>query len=181
MLLNETDPSKALPHKLRETVDAIRKFGSRSAHPIDDKTTLQVIDVEPHEAEWCVEIGLSNSHVKYARVSAVHPDARHRSSSQPFTRSMSRRSMATTCARFHYRCAKQTWHGCWRGGWMGSSSSRSKWVWGRPVSGAACKFGLEGLVSKRRDSVYRSGRSPSWVKVKNRSHPAIQRFKDAFA
>jgi hypothetical protein len=92
MLLNETDPSKALPHKLRETVDAIRKFGSRSAHPIDDKTTLQVIDVEPHEAEWCVEIGLSNSHVKYARVSAVHPDARHRSSSQPFTRSMSRRS-----------------------------------------------------------------------------------------
>lgn len=46
---------------------------------------------------------------------------------------------------------------------------------------AACRFGLEGLVSKRRDSVYRSGRSPSWVKVKNRSHPAIQRVKDAFA
>jgi hypothetical protein len=26
LLLNETDPRKALPHKLRETVDAIRKF-----------------------------------------------------------------------------------------------------------------------------------------------------------
>ncbi len=55
MLLNETDPKKALPHKLRETVDAIRNFGNFSAHPIDDKTTLQVIDVEPHEAEWCLE------------------------------------------------------------------------------------------------------------------------------
>lgn len=53
--LNEPDPKKALPHKLRETVDAIRNFGNFSAHPIDDKTTLQVIDVEPHEAEWCLE------------------------------------------------------------------------------------------------------------------------------
>jgi hypothetical protein len=44
LLLNETDPKKALPHKLRETVDAIRNFGNFSAHPIDDKTTLQVIE-----------------------------------------------------------------------------------------------------------------------------------------
>src|SRR6478752_3859014 len=34
----------------------------------------------------------------------------------------------------------------------------------------ACLIGLEGLVSKRRDSLYRAGRSPNWVKVKNRSH-----------
>jgi hypothetical protein len=56
LLLNETDPKKALPHKLRETVDGIRNFGNFSAHPIDDKTTLQVIDVDPHEAEWCLQI-----------------------------------------------------------------------------------------------------------------------------
>ncbi len=56
LLLNETDLAKALPHKLRMTVDGIRNFGNFSAHPIDDKTTLQVIDVEPHEAEWCLEI-----------------------------------------------------------------------------------------------------------------------------
>lgn len=56
LLLNETDPKKALPHKLRETVHAIRNFGNFSAHPIDDKTTLQVIDVDPEEAEWCLEI-----------------------------------------------------------------------------------------------------------------------------
>jgi bifunctional non-homologous end joining protein LigD len=46
---------------------------------------------------------------------------------------------------------------------------------------AACSFGLEGLVSKRRDRPYRSGRSPDWVKVKNRQHPAIERVKEAFS
>lgn len=55
LLLNEADPKKALPHRLRETIDGIRNFGNFSAHPIDDKTTLQVIDVDPHEAEWCLE------------------------------------------------------------------------------------------------------------------------------
>jgi bifunctional non-homologous end joining protein LigD len=38
----------------------------------------------------------------------------------------------------------------------------------------ACKFGLEGLVSKRRDRPYRAGRSPDWIKVKNRAHPAME-------
>jgi len=27
----------------------------------------------------------------------------------------------------------------------------------------ACKMGLEGIVSKRKDSPYRSGRSPDWL------------------
>jgi hypothetical protein len=40
LLLNETNPVKALPCRLRVTVDAIRNFGKFSAHPIDDKTTL---------------------------------------------------------------------------------------------------------------------------------------------
>jgi Domain of unknown function (DUF4145) len=55
-LLDETDPKKVLPRPVHETVDAIRNFGNFSAHPISDKTSLQVIDVEPHEAEWCLEI-----------------------------------------------------------------------------------------------------------------------------
>jgi len=46
---------------------------------------------------------------------------------------------------------------------------------------AACNMGLEGLVSKRRDRPYRAGRSPDWVKVKNRTHPAMERVKEAFA
>ena len=35
---------------------------------------------------------------------------------------------------------------------------------------AACRMGLEGLVSKRRDRPYRGGRSKDWIKVKNRKH-----------
>jgi bifunctional non-homologous end joining protein LigD len=46
---------------------------------------------------------------------------------------------------------------------------------------AACNMGLEGLVSKRVDRPYRGGRSPDWIKIKNRKHPAMERVMDAFA
>lgn len=46
----------ALPRGLADNVDAVRNFGNFSAHRINDKTTFQVIDVEPEEAEWCLEI-----------------------------------------------------------------------------------------------------------------------------
>ena len=39
----------------------------------------------------------------------------------------------------------------------------------------ACKLGLEGIVSKRKDSRYRSGRSPHWIKTKNPDAPAVKR------
>jgi len=39
----------------------------------------------------------------------------------------------------------------------------------------ACRMGLEGLVSKHRERVYRGGRSPDWIKVKNRKHLAASR------
>jgi bifunctional non-homologous end joining protein LigD len=39
----------------------------------------------------------------------------------------------------------------------------------------ACKMGLEGIVSKRLGSRYVSGRSRDWLKLKNPSHPAVQR------
>jgi bifunctional non-homologous end joining protein LigD len=39
----------------------------------------------------------------------------------------------------------------------------------------ACKLGLEGIVSKRKDSRYRSGRSPQWIKSKNPNAPAVKR------
>ena len=39
----------------------------------------------------------------------------------------------------------------------------------------ACKLGCEGIVSKRLGSVYRSGRSPHWIKVKNPNAPAVKR------
>jgi bifunctional non-homologous end joining protein LigD len=46
---------------------------------------------------------------------------------------------------------------------------------GPTVFAHACKMGLEGIVSKRRDSAYRSGRSPDWLKMKNPACAAVTR------
>jgi bifunctional non-homologous end joining protein LigD len=42
---------------------------------------------------------------------------------------------------------------------------------GESIFRHACKLGLEGIVSKRKDSPYRSGRSPDWLKMKNPDAP----------
>jgi bifunctional non-homologous end joining protein LigD len=42
----------------------------------------------------------------------------------------------------------------------------------------ACKLGHEGIVSKRRDLPYRSGKSKGWLKVKNPASPAVLRTKE---
>jgi bifunctional non-homologous end joining protein LigD len=46
---------------------------------------------------------------------------------------------------------------------------------GTAVFAAACRMGLEGIVSKRIDAPYRSGRSRNWIKTKNPGCPAVQR------
>src|SRR4029453_5621032 len=46
---------------------------------------------------------------------------------------------------------------------------------GPTVFAHACKLGLEGIVSKRKNSPYRSGRSPDWLKMKNSDAPAVKR------
>jgi hypothetical protein len=56
VVLNETDPKKSLPTALHDILDAIRTFGNFSARPITDRTTLQIVDVEAHEAEYCLDI-----------------------------------------------------------------------------------------------------------------------------
>jgi ATP-dependent DNA ligase len=43
---------------------------------------------------------------------------------------------------------------------------------------AACRMGLEGLVSKHRDRAYRGGPCKHWVKVKNPDSPAMTRAKE---
>jgi len=40
---------------------------------------------------------------------------------------------------------------------------------------AVCKLGLEGMVSKRTGSFYRSGPSKMWIKVKNPNSQAVTR------
>jgi bifunctional non-homologous end joining protein LigD len=39
----------------------------------------------------------------------------------------------------------------------------------------ACRFGCEGIVSKRLSSPYRSGRVDDWLKIKNPAAPAVKR------
>jgi Domain of unknown function (DUF4145) len=56
LLLNESAPKKAIPRSLHDTVDAIRNFGNFGVHPINDKTSLQIVEVDDHEAEWCLQI-----------------------------------------------------------------------------------------------------------------------------
>ena len=51
---------------------------------------------------------------------------------------------------------------------------------GETVFRHACKLGLEGIVSKRKDPPYRSGRSPDWLKMKNPACAAVKREAEAF-
>ena len=44
----------------------------------------------------------------------------------------------------------------------------------------ACKMGLEGIVSKRLGSYYRSGRTRDWLKFKNPEAPAVKRRKRGY-
>ncbi len=49
---------------------------------------------------------------------------------------------------------------------------------GPTVFAHACKMGLEGIVSKRKGSTYRSGRSPDWLKSKNPACEAVRREEE---
>jgi hypothetical protein len=64
---------------------------------------------------------------------------------------------------------------CWRGRRRGLRLNEHIEADGPTVFAHACKMGLEGIVSKRKDSTYRSGRSPDWLKSKNPACEAVRR------
>lgn len=45
-----------LPSHLSESIDAIRNIGNFSTHPIKSKNTGEIVDVEPGEAEWNLDV-----------------------------------------------------------------------------------------------------------------------------
>ena len=49
---------------------------------------------------------------------------------------------------------------------------------GAPMFDAACKMGMEGIVSKRKDNAYTSGPCKHWVKVKNPDAPWKKRLEN---
>ena len=51
---------------------------------------------------------------------------------------------------------------------------------GKRIFERACMMGLEGIVSKRLNSPYRSGKVKSWLKVKNPKAAAVLRVQEAF-
>ena len=48
--------SKVLPSHLVESIDAIRNIGNFAAHPIKSERSGEVIEVEPGEAEWNLDV-----------------------------------------------------------------------------------------------------------------------------
>jgi bifunctional non-homologous end joining protein LigD len=50
-----------------------------------------------------------------------------------------------------------------------------EWEDAETVFQHACRMGLEGIVSKRLGSSYRSGRSPDWIKLKKPACEAVRR------
>ena len=49
---------------------------------------------------------------------------------------------------------------------------------GPTVFDHVCRMGLEGIVSKRTDAPYRSGRSRTWLKSKNPASAAVRRERE---
>lgn len=48
--------TQSLPSYLLDAVDAIRNIGNFAAHPMKDTNTGEVVNVEPGEAEWLLEV-----------------------------------------------------------------------------------------------------------------------------
>ncbi|MFC0515169.1 DUF4145 domain-containing protein [Mucilaginibacter angelicae] len=48
--------SGKLPSHLEEDIDAVRNIGNFAAHPNKSKSTGEILEVEPHEAEWNLDV-----------------------------------------------------------------------------------------------------------------------------
>ena len=48
--------SNTLPSHLAADLDAVRVIGNFSAHPAKSTSTGEIVDVEPHEAEWSLNV-----------------------------------------------------------------------------------------------------------------------------
>ncbi len=54
--IQEVIDSGKLPSQLAESIDAIRHIGNFAAHPMKSKSTGELVDVEPEEAEWNLDV-----------------------------------------------------------------------------------------------------------------------------
>ena len=54
--IDEFIESSKAPTYLTDAIDAIRQIGNFAAHPIKFRNTGEIVDVEPGEAEWILEV-----------------------------------------------------------------------------------------------------------------------------
>jgi hypothetical protein len=54
--IQEVLDSGKLPSHLAEAIDAVRNIGNFAAHPIKSTNTGEIVDVEPGEAEWLLDV-----------------------------------------------------------------------------------------------------------------------------
>lgn len=54
--IDEVLASKTLPSDLADAIDAIRNIGNFAAHPLKSTNTGLVLDVEPGETEWLLDV-----------------------------------------------------------------------------------------------------------------------------
>ena len=54
--IQEVLDSGKLPSQLADSIDAVRNTGNFAAHPMKSQQTGQILDVEPGEAEWNIDV-----------------------------------------------------------------------------------------------------------------------------
>ena len=54
--IQEVIDSGNLPSYLSESIDAIRNIGNYAAHPLKSTSSGEILDVEPGEAEWALDV-----------------------------------------------------------------------------------------------------------------------------
>lgn len=54
--IQEVIDSHTLPSYLADSIDAIRNIGNYAAHPLKSTASGEIIDVEPGEAEWALDV-----------------------------------------------------------------------------------------------------------------------------
>ena len=88
------------------------------------------------------------------------------------------RSTATTCARLPLSERKAALAKLLRKAKPGIRYSEHLTGDGAEIFEHACKLGLEGIVSKRLNAPYRSGKVKTWLKTKNPKAAAVLRVQE---
>lgn len=54
--IDEVLAAKTLPSHLAKAIDAVRQLGNFAAHPVKSTNTGEIVEVEPGEAEWILDV-----------------------------------------------------------------------------------------------------------------------------